>query len=493
MNRRKCFYPLVIIMMIFTMQSCKTTSSTAKGSITGLILLDGETDHSGIVVSIFTAGLVPEKVRQIRQDYPQLAFPINDQVIFDHRDFAPLKTVFTSETGSFAFEKLPYGEYIIAYSKEGWGYNYLYDLRLDSEKLILGSEPQLSLYEEIMLPNMIGGNFILESDKCYVADSDVVLDQNASLLFGSNARLLLKPYVKIIAQGIIMGPQASQRAYVTSYSGVHPDVPLQMGLAEGLQLIRSGSQLENLSLSYLSIGLKVQGSDQVMNRLSFTNCVTGLTINAATNASLSNSFFANNLNTNSAACYSYDVQGLSASYNVFYNNFIAQKHEIVKNALMRNNAYIDNDIGFQNLWESTALFEHNYIVSDGSGVENSGKSNLEILSNELHARIGVKTYTSYDWIDTPTLGWTKANNNIFDCEEYSVSCKAVYYFGVEPMPLDFKHNYWNSTSIAFIEASILDYYDLPPYDGPLHGVHYGIIEFLPFRNSLVADAGIQPE
>lgn len=484
----RCIYPVVIMMLVLVMQACKTTSSTAKGSITGLILLDGETDHSGIVVSIFTAGLVPEKVRQIRQDYPQLAFPINDQVIFDHRDYAPLKTVFTSESGSFTFEKLPYGEYIIAYSKEGWGYNYLYDLRLDSEKLILGSEPQLSLYEEIMLPNMISGNIILESDKCYVADSDVVLDQNASLLFGSNARLLLKPYVKIIAQGIIMGPQASQRAYVTSYSGVHPDVPLQMGLAEGLQLIRSGSQLDNLSFSYLSIGLKVQGSDQVMNRLSFTNCVTGLTINAATNASLRNSFFANNLNTNSAACYGYDVQGLSASYNVFYNNFIAQKHEIVKNAIIENNAYIDNNRAYLNLWESTADFRYNDVRSDGVAIENSGRSNLSITYNNIESKVGVKTYHTNNWYNLPNAGWTSGGYNNFSPSQYAVQSEARYYNNGESFPLDFRNNFFNTTSQDEIEALIYDVHDLPE---PYTGSNWAIINYLPFRTSSIPNAGIQ--
>ena len=488
-----CNSTLLVIILVTMLLSagCNSTTSGQKGIVTGVIQLEGETNHSGIVVSIYNAGIVPAELSQVQEEYPQLAFPIDDKLLFDHRQHDALHSVFTDNEGNFSFPKLLYDKYIVAYSKEGWGCNYLFDIELNSDEINI-TDKISNLYEETEIPSYIDGQYVLESRKCYVAKHDVVIGESGHLIMEANSRLLIDQNIKISSHGLISTPAGEERVYITSYSGIYSGDLQSSNMGDGFYIYSGTNELSNISFSYLQNALQINRDDFSIECLSFNRCVFGLVARAMNEMSIGNCLFANCNDTNAAACYAYDVQGLSASNNIFYGNHIAHKHEIVKNAVVSSNAYIENDIGFQNLWESTALFEHNYTVSDGSGVENSGKSNLEILSNEISTRIGVKTYSTSNWDDTPTLGWTKANNNNFDCEEYSVSCKAVYYFGGEPMPLNFKQNYWNSTSTAFIEASILDYYDLPPYDGPVHGGNYGIIEFLPFRNNSVADAGIQP-
>lgn len=488
-----CISTLLVIVfgtILFT-TGCNSNTSGQEGIVTGVIQLDGETDHSGIVVSIYNAGIVPEEISQIREEYPQLAFPIDDKLLFDHREHEALHSVYTDNEGNFSFPKLPYDEYIVAYSKEGWGYNYLFDIELNGGENNI-TDKISNLYTETELPSYIDGQYVLETGKCYVAKHDVVIGESGHMIMEANSRLLIDTNIKISSHGLISTPEGEDRAYITSYSGIYSDDSPVSNMGDGFYIYSGTNELSNISFSYLLNALQITTDDYSVEFLTFNECVFGLVARAMSDMAIDNCLFANCNDTNAAACYAYDVQGLGASANVFYSNHIAQKHEIVKNAVVSSNAYIENDIGFQNLWESTALFEHNYIVSDGSGVENSGKSNLEILSNEIRTRIGVKTYSTSNWGNTPTLGWTKANNNNFDCEEYSVSCKAVYYFGGEPMPLNFKQNYWNSTSTAFIEDSILDYYDLPPYDTHAGG-NLGIIDYSPFRNSSVADAGIQPE
>ena len=107
-------------------------------------------------------------MEQLQDSYPQLAFPIDNEALFDHRDYQAMKTVHTNPEGRFVFGKLPFGEYIIVYSKDGCGYNYYFGLNLDKDLMDLSDTDHLTLYAEVLMPGVISGDFILESDKCYI-------------------------------------------------------------------------------------------------------------------------------------------------------------------------------------------------------------------------------------------------------------------------------------------------------------------------------------
>lgn len=432
--------------------------------------------------------MVPQEVRQIRQDYPQLAFPIDDKEVFDHRDQQPLQTVFTSETGRFSFDNMLYGEYIVAYRKEGWGYNYRFGVLLNGAELDLSSGAQMALNPEITLPGYIDGVYQLESNRCYVANSDVVLSSNAQLFFKGDARLLLKPYVKISSQASIVCPESSSRAYITSYAGIHTGGIGSTEMAEGMVILNDAIHLRNISFSFLRNALKVSGNEHSMERLSFVKCVFGLVINAATAITIDNSFFYCNTDVNAAAHYGYDIQNYQVRNCLYYGNYIAIKHELVKNTVVENNAFVANDRGFLNLWESVSEFRYNYISSSGVGVENSGQSNLEMTFNDIEAEICVKTYPTGNWVNLPTVGWTKANNNNFNANTLLVSATAVFY-SPQPVVLDFAHNYWGTTNTGQITQLIIDHNDLPPPS--LNGGVHSVISFEPIKQSLIESAGVQ--
>lgn len=142
---------------------------------------------------------------------------------------------------------------------------------------------------------------------------------------------------------------------------------------------------------------------------------------------------------------------------------------------------------FINSWESTCEFSHNLIDNKGIGIENTGKSNLTISYNYIKAKICVQTYNTLHWYNTIDSGWTKANNNNFIAEIYAVESLATYIYPEGPYPLDFKSNYWNTTSTTEIDCLIIDFNDLG-----LGG--YGvtsIVNYIPFKNGPVAGAGIQ--
>ena len=478
---------LVLFSVFLLFCSCNSATNTSKGSIVGSIRLEGETDHSGIVVSIYYAGIVPEEISQIQDEYPQLAFPIDDKVLFDHREHEALHSVYTDNEGSFSFPKLPYDEYIVAYSKEGWGCNYVFDIELNSNEIDI-SDKASKLYTEVDFPSYIDGTYELESDKCYVARNDVVIGESGHMIMEANSRLLIDTNIKISSHGLISTPDGEDRAYITSYSGMYSDDSPVSDMGDGFYIYSGTHELSNISFSYLLNALQINSDDYSVEFLSFNECVHGLVARAMSDMAIENCLFANCNNTNAAACYAYDVQGLGASANIFYSNYIAEKHEIVKDAVVENNAFINNDRGFLNLWESTADFRYNDARSDGVAIENSGRSNLSITYNNIESQVGVKTYHTNNWYNLPNAGWTSGGYNNFSPSQYAVQSEARYYNNGESFPLDFRNNFFNTTSQDEIEALIYDVHDLPE---PYTGSNWAIINYLPFRTSSIPNAGIQ--
>nr|MDK2851503.1 hypothetical protein [Candidatus Cloacimonadota bacterium] len=478
---------LLLLTACVLLWSCDSSTNTSKGIIKGIVLLDGETDHSGIVVSIYNAGIVPEELRLVQDQYPQLAFPVDDKVLFDHREYEALYTVYTDNEGNFSFPKLPYDEYIVTYSKEGWGYNYLFDIELNSDEINI-TDKISKLYAEIELPSYIEGQYVLNSGKCYVAKNDVVIGVSGLLIMEANSRLLIDQNVKISSHGLISTPDSEERAYITSYSGIYSGAMQSSNMGDGLYVYSGTNELANISFSYLLNALQISSDDFAIEFLSFNQCAFGLVARAMDDMSISKSLFINCNDTNAAACHAYDVQGLEASGNLFYSNYIAQKHEIVKNAVVEDNAFINNDRGYLNLWESTTDFRYNEVTSDGIAIENSGKSNLNITYNDIDSKVGVKTYYSYQSYNTVDNGWTKANHNNIIASQYAVESRAYYYYPDGPYPLDFANNWWGTTDISALDDLIIDYNDLGLEGG--YGVT-SIVNYNPIRTSQVNGAGIQ--
>lgn len=482
-----CIFSVLVMGTLLLFYGCNGSTSGQKGIVTGVIHLDGETDHSGIVVSIYNAGIVPEDLRLVQDQYPQLAFPIDDKVLFDHREYEALYTVYTDNEGNFSFPKLPYDEYIVTYSKEGWGYNYLFDIELNSDEINI-TDLISKLYAEIELPSYIEGQYVLNSGKCYLAKNDVVIGVSGLLIMEANSRLLIDQNVKISSHGLISTPDSEGRAYITSYTGIYSGAMQSSNMGDGLYVYSGTNELANISFSYLLNALQISSDDFAIEFLSFNQCVFGLVARAMDDMRISNNFFTNCNDTNAAACYAYEVQGLEASSNIFYSNYIAQKHEIVKNAVVEDNAFINNDRGYLNLWESTTDFRYNEVTSDGIAIENSGKSNLNITYNDIDSKVGVKTYHTNNWYNTIASGWTKANHNNIIASQYAVASLANYVYPDGPYPLDFANNWWGTTDTSALDELIIDFNDLGLEGG---SQVTSIVNYNPIRTSQVNGAGIQ--
>ncbi len=479
-------YTLACIVLCAMLWSCSPSTSSSCGIVTGIISLDGSPDHSGVIVSVYNAGVAPVNLRTIMDEYPQLAFPIDDKALFDHREHEALHSVYTDNEGNFSFPKLPYDEYIVAYSKEGWGYNYLFDIELNSDEMDI-SERLTPLHPEILLPQYIDQQYILEEGQCYRAVNDVVLSENSQLVIQSGSRLLLNNDVKLSIYGSLVTPSVGGKAHITSFSGIHSGTIPGSEKGEGMRLYVDNLQVGRLVLSHLSGALQVFGDGITSQNLLFHNNMFALRSVNASDITLNNCCFMNNLIETCPSAMIENGHNIAASNNLFYGNEIALTYKLTLNSSVSNNAFIENNVGFANEWDSRTVLSNNVFTGNGTGVENSGRSNLEIYLNEFKCSTGVKTYHANNAYNYPNNGWTKANDNNFDCGSYAVKSLANYYGSEQPVHLDFTQNFWGTNDQDQIEQLIIDRNDIGDLGGS--GVTTEI-DYLPFRSNPVSSAGI---
>ena len=484
------FFIILFVFCFLLIIGCDSNTKIQKGVISGEITLEGQTDHSGITVMLYNADIVPEKLKEINNQYPQLAFPLKDKHIFDHRERTPLFTVVTNNNGFFSFPEVVYGKYIITYLKEGWGYNYLFDIELNAQEISLNNtqKADLLLYPETIVPVTIEGNYNFLQNHCYVVENDVTALPTSTLNFAQDAKILIAPSKKITIYGNCSFPEGDDFAYINSYSGIYSSTNTEILNGEGIVYLGVTETINNICIANQNTGISIRTNETTLHNLLVRDCVFGITSVQVNNLEISNSIIMDNKSQDAAAISNYTVTGCNVQDNIFYNNYISLKHEIVKNAVISNNAFIIGSREFINSWESTCEFSHNLVDNQGIGIENTGMSNLTISYNHLKAKKCIQTYHSNNWYNTVNNGWTKANNNDFIAEVYAIESIACYYYPDGPYPLDFKNNYWNTTSSVIIDELIVDFNDLGLVGGS--GVT-SIVNYVPFKNGPVAGAGIQ--
>lgn len=475
----------ILLMLLVLLSSCGSTD-TKKGVIKGRISLDAQEDNSGITVMLFAGDKVPAEIRAANQQYSQLAFTAHDKHIFDHRSANALHIAMTNPAGDFIFPKAEYGKYIIAYYKEGWGFKYIFDVELNTAELDISAKSPQVLYPVIEVPTLITGQFTFENGRCYNAALDVVVLDTAVLVFNAGSVLMLSPGKKINVYGSISSPGAMAR--ITSNDRIYTSTPGTVAYAQGLLLYGTTANVANFDLSYLSSAFQIRKNGTTLESFLIRDCESGIVVYQANNTNISRCMIINNTSTVGYAISNNSAQYLYISYTLFYNNHISVNNELTKDSQITNSAFYGGSKSVSNLWESTLLFRNNVIDTEGIALENSGRSNLEMNYNDIKAQVCVKTFHTNNWYNTSTYGWTKAAFNNLAGTQYNVESRALYYSSGSTYPLDFKQNYWNTTSSDAISASIIDAADL---GNPGVDWVWSVVQYSPFRSSRVSTAGIQ--
>lgn len=65
---------VMVLLSSFLLYSCGGSTETEQGVIRGTLLLDGQSDNSGITVLLYVGGIVPAEIAEVNSQYPQVAF-----------------------------------------------------------------------------------------------------------------------------------------------------------------------------------------------------------------------------------------------------------------------------------------------------------------------------------------------------------------------------------------------------------------------------------
>lgn len=114
-----------------------------------------------------------------------------------------------------------YGKYIIAFYKEGWGYNYIFDINLSSSEFVINTRAtnaELTLKPVIVVPAVISSEYTFLSNTCYQVNQDIIALEGSQLIFQGSAKIMMTPSKKISLCGSASFPTGTQVASLTSVS-----------------------------------------------------------------------------------------------------------------------------------------------------------------------------------------------------------------------------------------------------------------------------------
>lgn len=482
---------LMLFLLLMFLFGCTSSTNPIKGNINGTLILEGLKDHSGINVMLFKADVVNEAIKDVQERYPQLAFTVSDELVFDHRTFQSLASVLTTNTGSFAFDKLHYGKYIIAFFKEEWGYKYLFEIVLNSDYYSINAHydiEDLSLHPVVSLPASVTDDYTFARGHTYIVEQDVLFLEGSNLFVEPKSIILLDPGKKITILGSSVFPDGEEYIIVTSSSAVYNEPPSEIQNGDGLVFLNQTGTIKNLCMSYLNTALYVRSSNTRIQNVMIRNSNFGITNFQVSNVSISGCVFIENNNVNGAAIYNNLVDGFHADHCMFSNNYLSVINEVTIEALIENCFFGGGNVEFRNIYDSETIFRYNTLENTATAIENTGRSNLHLFSNSIKANICVKTYHTLNWYNSINHGWTSATNNNFFATELCVESKARYYSTSTAYPLDFKQNYWGTTNINTIAELIVDYHELGEHDTEWV---WSEVLFQPYKSTEVVNAGIQ--
>ncbi len=123
------FYIIITPILLFIL-SCSSPTNNPKGSLTGIVNLENQTDHSEITVALYDLAELDPDIVYANETWPHIGVIINQHTEFDHRFQAPIAVTQTEADGSFELTKIPIGTYNLVAIKDGWGFKYLLEVEI---------------------------------------------------------------------------------------------------------------------------------------------------------------------------------------------------------------------------------------------------------------------------------------------------------------------------------------------------------------------------
>ena len=214
-------YPFYFFLfsLFFLINYCTTSPQT--GTLSGVVQLDGQVDHSAIIVALYELASLDPDIVAINQEYPHIGVIINQMTEFDHRFGNIVKYTQTDAYGNFKIKDIPTGRYNFMAMKDSFGFRYIYEVTItegdnnleeqrkkekgkskkvnieenDSFNLsplifnLNKSEAGIILYPETHISTHIDTATIWQADHHYIIENDIFVSGDLTIKPGAVIRI----------------------------------------------------------------------------------------------------------------------------------------------------------------------------------------------------------------------------------------------------------------------------------------------------------------
>gem|GEM_PF-3327362 len=506
--------------------SCTNTTSTQTGSLAGTVQLEGETDHSGIVIGIFELAELDPDIVEANTKWPHIGVKINQHTEFDHRFGTLVKTGETDASGYFEINNIPTGVYNVVAIKDSFGFRYIYnvqindgenelnslrtkdqgvknkekiksqnskkdeiilnpessknDFSLSSLLFSLDSESEITLFPATHITSDITSPTTFLSHHHYIIEKDIIIDDELTIEPGAVVRLNEGVKMSIYGDLTAVG-QEDNFIWFTSNDSINSKLKIKN---LKLRAITDYNRVEldgtlNKQVSYCKFDHAGTGLFSRVNGFEISNCIFRDSQGGFKAENVDSCFCSNLLceeidNEQEAGIYFSQVENGCIEKNVVNNCVNGIKIKTYSNPDVKNN-YIENcEFGFKVSYYSSPIIQNNEINESNIAVYNYYFSAAEIIYNNIKSNYGII-------IDRVNSIISIGKNN-FENELYSIQLKPQEV-GVD---VDAEYNYFGTNNINAIEDKIFDRNDVNEQEQ----IHYGIIDVIPYLEEPCQNSGI---
>lgn len=463
---------------ILSLCHCSKPSSPSTGTVTGTVTLENQSNYQGVTVTLYVPTEIDQELSDIQSLHPDVGLSIDQRLVFDHRLANAMATTETASDGSYTFENIPSGGFVVLAEMELFGYQERFDLMVKSgSKTVV---PQIDLLEEKELGGNLASSITLDANRYYVVSSDVTVLSGATLTIEPGAHIGFDGYHTLLINGNL-NAVGSEEEMIVFTSRKKAPVP---GDWRRIEFNSSSEEAEMrwCKVEYATIGIYGNGAWPALGYNVIRNNVEkGLLCVSTfdTPIEVTNNLIMNNDN----GIWLENVHEGVIQGNIVFGNQESGIGCQESSPILKNNLCMTNKYGLYIVYESNPQCQNTLLMSNVYGMACGGYSKpLVHLCNFTHNSqaaifIFIPPYASRA---QPTVRF-----NNFDEQ---VGLIEVYGGPTAPNDLDIDatNNYWGGLSTDEIDRLIHDKNDVTPDLAP----YIGEVIYQPMEAAEIDSAGL---
>ncbi|MCK6622853.1 MAG: hypothetical protein HUU32_15885 [Calditrichaceae bacterium] len=444
-------FSLLSLIVLF---SCSKDSSGPDNTVTvsGKVTLEGQSDHSGVTVSLYALVTLNPEIVAINQQYPAIGVKISQETEFDHRAGTAVYSTITNASGDWNIEKVEQGTYHVVAEKDGFGWRYALNLTA-------GNMGTLLLKGVKTFSGMLANQAFAFNNDFIRIDGNTIFDQNTQVSFtGVNYLVFSGNNLALILRGGV-NYQADSRLFAFTANN-NSNCKLNFENISNLQ-IQNFTALNKLAVTITNSSFNINNSvfynpDNIAIRTSHGS------------GTIRNSIFRNSL----VGVAMDQVNNTTVERNIYHRNQSDIEADIVDSLMIQLNSF-SNAVVNLDLVSTSCEIKNNEFSNSTEGILISGLSNIKATLNDFKDYF--KNVRLIAISHQPnSIALTMNHNNFINTSDFILQVAT----GSVSQSVDATLNYWGTTIILEIEAKIADVSN--------------VVQFEPYLFNADPQAGINP-